>query len=1305
MKKRLVTLLLIVVMSVVIFALTATAATSNVPPSVCQHCQQPVTWTKLTSADIRDMGPTTTGHYYLELDESLENYNWMGTTRIPAGNEVCLYLNGEWIYGTTEAFTVQNGAVLNIMDDSGNGKITGRGRSTGMRKGGVLNIEKGGTVNLYGGELSYVPYSSRHILDGGVAYVAGELNMYGGKLTGGVAGRADTSAGNGGNVHIVSGGIFTMKDGLISGGKAIQFNSAGGNGGNVYVADGATFIMENGTIQGGACANGGGSIYVAPTASFEMKNGSISGGSADVLGDCVLCRGAMTMSGNASIEELQLKTRTDKGGPELSEMLTINGAYTGTVKLRLDSAVEGLDVGNGVDADLTDAEISIYGSFLSVEEVDGQLMTVGAKSFCEHCQKQVTWTALTEEAADWTSLETGHYYLAFSGESYKFTEKSIYLDQVVCLNLNGKKLIGATRAFSVLPGATLSVMGDGTVSACGDSASKFSGGVVQIQSEGVFNLYSGILDNEEKWGGAVNGGIVSCEGTMNMYGGRLAGGIASNAAGTLFIETTGQLNMYGGTIEKGTAKAANCIYSKGKVLLSGDASIAEYLFKPVSEAKAPALSEMLTISGKYTGTTVLRSISAGNDIGTSDSMDITDANITIYGKSTLQLAAMGSDLIVKDGASAMSMDSTGVLNSYQSAQEAVNACTDSDKTVVLFSDVDSLQINGNVNMDLNGYTVGTISVAESKSLYCMDSATEDYDISDGIYGKIKQYTGAVLAMEASADGIQFLPIQEEDGISFHAVDLRITAMSLRPSEAGIYFFSNFAGDQLLKKQIKQFGVAMSVTEEPTADTLATTAKCTVYDGEAFNSGAENTSSLVYNIFKSDLQDSENDQRANTQIFAKAYICLENGEYVFGKSQSRSLRQQLELANDTLSNFSAAQKATLYSMYGAFGNAMADWEISNIVEGKELEDHYALVEKTATQADIDSLNGLYAGTQAYHGELHDHSMSGPKGDGKQTLEVWKKYMDIIGMDFATLVDHKQAAHMYLDEWDNSMFIGGSEFATWITDYTHTADADGKLHNGVHYNMIFADREIFVEFLKSIPEYKYAGKNVLTDIVPGYPSFTRARMIEIVNTVMNNGGFFTHVHPKSPSYLVSDNPLDYWFVDWTGIEVILSSRTTAVNADNYKLWTDLLALGKKVYATAGSDKHNLPNPETMSTFYTTEKNAQAFLDNLRAGNFTAGMAGIRMSIGDTVMGSQVKEDFTGKRLVFSVGDFHSSLLNGHDYRVDLINDEGIIFSQAISSDETTYFAVEAQNCKFYRVEVYDTTDNVLISMGQPIWNVGA
>ena len=95
---------------------------------------------------------------------------------------------------------------------------------------------------------------------------------------------------------------------------------------------------------------------------------------------------------------------------------------------------------------------------------------------------------------------------------------------------------------------------------------------------------------------------------------------------------------------------------------------------------------------------------------------------------------------------------------------------------------------------------------------------------------------------------------------------------------------------------------------------------------------------------------------------------------------------------------------------------------------------------------------------------------------------------------------------------------------------------------------------------------------------------------------------------------------------------------------------------------------------------------------------------MSVGDTVTGYEC--DFTGKRLVISVGDFHKTVLNPyHTYRVDVYDDTGVIHTQEISCEETTYLAMDAGQAKFYRVEVWDVTDNSRIAIGNPIWNTNA
>ena len=87
---------------------------------------------------------------------------------------------------------------------------------------------------------------------------------------------------------------------------------------------------------------------------------------------------------------------------------------------------------------------------------------------------------------------------------------------------------------------------------------------------------------------------------------------------------------------------------------------------------------------------------------------------------------------------------------------------------------------------------------------------------------------------------------------------------------------------------------------------------------------------------------------------------------------------------------------------------------------------------ATEKEIAHLAALYEGRRAFYGELHDHAASGGTADGKRILDHWKGAMEALGLDFAAILDHKQVRHMYLPEWEDGVFVGGTEPGTAITD---------------------------------------------------------------------------------------------------------------------------------------------------------------------------------------------------------------------------------------------------------------------------------
>lgn len=380
-------------------------------------------------------------------------------------------------------------------------------------------------------------------------------------------------------------------------------------------------------------------------------------------------------------------------------------------------------------------------------------------------------------------------------------------------------------------------------------------------------------------------------------------------------------------------------------------------------------------------------------------------------------------------------------------------------------------------------------------------------------------------------------------------------------------------------------------------------------------------------------------------------------------------------------------------------------------GEEQEKEFTA---TATEEDIALLEGLYKDRKAYFGDMHNHSESYGRSDGHIELKEWpSEVLEPKLMDFAVLVDHKQSEHMRLPEWDDTLFVGGSEAGTQIED--------PSLEQGnMHYNMIFTDPDKLDQYVKSHSEYNYrldldndfkdrhpALKDGRTDwYCFSYPSFAPDRFRERMAEIYELGGFYVQVHPLFNSYIKSADPLGYWYADYSGFEIYTSTSHDFTTAHEAMIkakatWVELLNLGKIVFATCGSDDHRDSSVDSLSTLYSAEKHSTAYLELMRKGDFTAGPVGIRMAMGDVVTGGQT--DFDGKRLVISVADWHSMARKADSqYRLDIYNDKGLVGSIDLDGTEPAYFAIDAEDYKYYRVEVWDVTNDYWFAVGNPIWN---
>ena len=241
-----------------------------------------------------------------------------------------------------------------------------------------------------------------------------------------------------------------------------------------------------------------------------------------------------------------------------------------------------------------------------------------------------------------------------------------------------------------------------------------------------------------------------------------------------------------------------------------------------------------------------------------------------------------------------------------------------NENIVLSENAENLTVEEDTYIDLNGYSIAGVTVKDGATLYVSDSQTDDYTVADGIYGKITDAEGNVQADEG------YVAINE-DGLSYHKVDLTLTSMTLRPAAAGVYYNSAFAADEVVAANVECYGVALSVVAEPTAENLDTLCGySTIYGFEA----GEKSGTLLSGIMNDGNTDFANDRNAAMNIYGRAYIKTAEG-YTFGTTASRNLKEQVEAIDAIFSQLNEAQSTAILSMYSQFRPVMENWNVPNM----------------------------------------------------------------------------------------------------------------------------------------------------------------------------------------------------------------------------------------------------------------------------------------------------------------------------------------------------------------------------------------
>lgn len=1236
----------------------------------CPVCKEEKTWTATSGSGY--IGEKADGtHLYLST-----NHDGTGRNQVMSAAKnatVCFNLNGKTLTMDGRISVAQAGGVINIMDTSAD--ATGLVTTTGNRTESnlynyAIEIQQEGQINLYGGtyrntNASFAVAHTRvvgaeiNIYDGavidgsntcrGIYILKGTVNLLGGTIKNGT-----WAEGSGGNIYMEDGSL-NIKAGKVMGGVATK-------GGNIYIAGGSAKITDDGDantnapqIVGGTATTGnGGSIYSAVALTVEA--GTVSAGTATAgNGGNIYCVGNLNLS-NCTIS---------------------GGKATG---------------GNG-------GNIAVAGTSSSAKAIctfgDGALITEGSA-------KNAGNISLSNATVDLTAATV-------SAGTATGRSGNIEVGGASTLNIKGGLIDGGTAALNggnVYTSSTTSrvTMTGGTVSngTANNSASYTGGGNFYINN-GYLTVNGGVISGGKAPKG--NGGNINCRTGMNNASNKIVinddgnpetpkplitGGVSKNTGGNIYINGDRYEDQWAfitlGDCEITNGDAVN--YSYGD-----DISLQH-------SGRLTLLSDFSAVVDIYIPDCCLPAVRAGGKID--ETAIITQG--TFPGKLMLEQTAEKYQLVGKQGDTCAYICDSGIQNpdgSYTwitDNSDILEAAKNQNDVILHAAPGEMMLDGGNYVVDLRGNTVhftgtGTVTL--------IDSSNDSYET----FGSATAVPGVTVETGMSTIGEKQYYVLCQDGVySSHRIDYRLIRVSLRPSIGGIYFTGKWECDQILASHIDNFGVAVSALEAP-QNGFANDGHSmwSFFDKSEFQNGVEKTGVMISGILKDTNADriSLNSQYAQIPVHAVAYITVDGVSSV-GPGLSYSLHNVLSVIDDNIEKY-ASKAAAVQN----FVNSWRDKGLSDDAWNMEFK----------PSEDAIHLNELYAGRVPFHGEFHDHADTGGKSDGKASLPKIKEYMAARDIDFTTVLDHYQILHMELDDWDSKLFIGGSEFGTIIHDKKITG-------NKPHVNMLFSSPEEFKELMAlHNPDGKYTGGKFTfhLDEASGNEYYDEhqwsvAEFTQLIEDIRTCGGMYVFPHPKDGTRYISDDPLDYWFADWVGLEVFYGpsyyAPTNARTVNAYKLWRDLLSAGKKVWATAGSDSHNVPNTHALTTIYSTEKNAVEHFEHAKQGDMTCGPIGIRMAIGDTITGGETS--FAGKRLVVCVSDFHKSVyFEGHTYSAQIIAGKGgtetVIHEQVIDPEKPFYYGMDADNsCDYYRVVVFDNDDTRITTgmpsaIGNPIWNV--
>lgn len=941
MHKRVLALILALIMLAAAMVFTATAEDSRTqcvcggkaagkPGHTCENVTfEP--WTSTTSLP-------KSGNYYLTGNVTITNY------LLPTG-DLNIDLNGHSITRTvtsnttSQIFAIAGNTSLSITDSTANPGTLSRDLSsmTEDAKKAITNwglliiVNKGytGSLNLYDGiydSTGCYSYGGSIISNSSTAY---PINIYGGKYYGGITTHNGSTGGTAGAVY--SSGNVNMYGGEITGATLIT---------RTGVAESGAGLRTTGTLTIGGDAKIYGNYRKMETedAAAEPNNVYVTGNTKLVFSGKytgtmgIVTAGitasnangvkiASTSSANTSSATIHLDDKPDY------RAYNAGSIYQGQVRIQCECG--GKAVGK-TDHTCKDIEFIAWNHATSIPTSGNWYLAT-----------TVTYTATRRDVSNNT--------LRIDLNGKNLIRKPAAGTNACMFGMAGTAHIAFTDSTDT-PGTVTRDLTDFGSTSCSNY-----GMIVYIDkstTNGSLSVYGGIFDSTgttTTGSGSIfyNGSATT---TVNMYGGELKPGTAASGV----IYSAGPVVLMGGKISGGvmTNASSAAVDATATLTLGGNPTVTGNTLSNGNPANIKVSAGKLTMKNTFTGEVTITPAAAlalDATLGTSDNAVI-QGKLTLEGYPDYSLRVVGNDLVVSSGYGTL-VDAGMNTYYYDTLQEAVEDYEGGKAVIKLLIDAadTTITITQDTYIDLNGYSIGAANVTNG-TLFLYDSQTDDFTVEDGRgYGKVASISGDVKALpsgELFKNG--YLMITEKDGVSFHRLSVDTTGVSLRVTDiatngAAIYYQSGFGGDEVIQKNVAAFGIAMGAGKAP--DFRAKTYTRTT-DMTKWESGKLNTfnSTLLKNIMKVSNSYTTNNKNASTQVYSQAYIELTDGTRILGGSYKLSLKQIMEGTEtssgiDTLwETLDSTKKQPVIDMFNQFQDVMGAWKIPYIkheITGEEI----------------------------------------------------------------------------------------------------------------------------------------------------------------------------------------------------------------------------------------------------------------------------------------------------------------------------------------------------------------------------------